>query len=332
MSRVIVVGNAQNPYSLERYFLEGAEELGLLSAAVPYRGSRVANSSKSPEAWRRRYWTRRTKALVEQLGALQLTADDVVLFVKCRQMFHAPSLLARVLATLRDSKHALVAPDALSSFVAEEQLRTYCGAGGLVATYDSPAEKAHYGEWLSPALRTYEFGYSKKTHWTPIDSSVAQSSGHCVFVGTWDPARERVLSELSDDLPIAVYGPYWSRGRRRSRLSIESTRVVHGEEHARIVQRHALVLNVPREQNLRKGNMRTYETPAQGGVAGYLLGERRLTEEVWGATTSDFVEQADAWLSKPRMDRLARATQAHEEVEFFSYGRRLKELLQSIEG
>ena len=109
------------------------------------------------------------------------------------------------------------------------------------------------------------FGYDPDSH-VPPPRPVCTKPGCISFVGTWDPERETILTELSD-YDLRIFGNDWDRVSKRSplyrRLIPEP---VYGHELCEIVSSSAVCLNILRSQNAGAHNMRTFEIPAMGGL------------------------------------------------------------------
>lgn len=96
-----------------------------------------------------------------------------------------------------------------------------------------------------------------------------------IFVGGWDPYRERWLEPVAKRFNLAIWGPdYWGTRTRDGSFVRNSWRgrALRGREAAEAVARADIALNVLRDQNLPDGtNMRTFEVP---GAGGFLLATR----------------------------------------------------------
>jgi hypothetical protein len=202
--------------------------------------------------------------------------------------------------------------------------------GGIVGSFDPDAEVAEHGAWLRPHLLNYSFGYSRSTHWRAIDQADAQTISRLVFSGTWDAERERVVAAVARTFAVDVLGPYWHRSKKHPGVEVLSHTAVFGQAQASLISRYAVTLNIPRAQNLRSGNMRTFETPAQGGMQGNPYGERVLLNGIWATRLDDFAHQIEAWLLTPRTQRLKLLRLAQAEVQPFSYSRRLHDILEAL--
>jgi spore maturation protein CgeB len=105
-------------------------------------------------------------------------------------------------------------------------------------------------------------------------------SDDLVFIGTWDPVREKRLTELVERIPdidLAIWGGLW-----HEKLCPKSplTRFVKGKTlssggMARAFKCSKIVLNFLRPQNVGYHNMRTFEVPASGA---FMLTERSFEQ------------------------------------------------------
>ncbi len=89
------------------------------------------------------------------------------------------------------------------------------------------------------------------------------------FIGTWEPARERWLTELLERLPslnLAIWGDLWSKNISQGNILHTKIRgqALYGEKMLAATRGAAIVLNFIREQNATAHNMRTFEVPASG--------------------------------------------------------------------
>lgn len=327
--RFVVVGNTESAFSLETYLLEAAQRLDCEPVGVGLTGSRLMLTPKVPSIARRLMWDRRLTLLARELQGLNTTRDGLLVLVKCAPLLNHPRHLSRVLRSWR-GRVLLVAPDTLSSFCQPEALRLLVESGAKVGSFDTQAEEAEHGDWLSRSLVSYAFGYSPIAHWRPVDSTDAQTIDRVVFCGSWDAERERVIAEVGRTHEVAVYGPYWHRSRGPAGVHVVSDEGLFGQSQAAVVSRHAVALNIPRAQNLRTGNMRTFETPAQGGMQANAYGEKVLHNGIWATQLHDLAAHLERWLRLPRRQRIDIVRSAQAEAEPYSYEKRLRDLLDAV--
>lgn len=108
------------------------------------------------------------------------------------------------------------------------------------------------------------FGFDEEFH-QPI-FCLAQKVDMISFVGSWDPERERILTELVG-YNLVIYGNGWDRLNPMSPLQQKvRKRDLFGEELARVIGESAVSLNLLRPQNRGSHNMRSFEIPAMGGL------------------------------------------------------------------
>lgn len=109
------------------------------------------------------------------------------------------------------------------------------------------------------------FGYDPEAHREPEGVTLGSSDTVC-FIGSWDPEREALLSELTD-FKLVVLGSAWDRLEKSSpvrRFVLGGE--VGGDAFCRPIASAAVSLNMLRPQNRDSHNMRTFEIPAAGGL------------------------------------------------------------------
>ena len=133
--------------------------------------------------------------------------------------------------------------------------------------------------WSSMLVPVLESAGCKRVHYFPlgfdgdlfaIDSIAIPSDRYqtdVCFVGTWEPERERWLSDVCQRLPnqaVAIWGDLWSAHIRPGHILYEKIRgnAIYGTDMIRIFQQSKIVLNFIRQQNASAHNMRTFEVPA----------------------------------------------------------------------
>jgi len=95
-----------------------------------------------------------------------------------------------------------------------------------------------------------------------------------VFIGSWDPERERWLRALAtlDDVDFALWGGLWDTHCKDATLRRAwRGRPLVGREMSQAVAGGKIHVNILRRQNKRAHNMRTFEIPCAGG---FMLHER----------------------------------------------------------
>ena len=110
------------------------------------------------------------------------------------------------------------------------------------------------------------FGYEPAIHHpVSVTEEERQLLGNdVVFVGTWEPPREAILSQLLD-FDLAIWGNSWEHLALSSPLrECVRGRARYGEEMAKILNASKICLNFIRKQNGNAHNMRTFEIPACG--------------------------------------------------------------------
>jgi spore maturation protein CgeB len=110
------------------------------------------------------------------------------------------------------------------------------------------------------------FGYDPELHplVEPSADDRAAYGADVVFVGTWEPERERLLSQLTE-FDLAIWGNMWDRLSPASplRSRVRGT-ARYGAELCRLYRSAKIVLNILRSQNAESHNMRTFEVPGCG--------------------------------------------------------------------
>ena len=95
------------------------------------------------------------------------------------------------------------------------------------------------------------------------------------FVGTWEPAREAMLSQLITRMPelnLAIWGNDWNTKATNPAIKpYLRGNAIYGSSMIQAFRNANIVLNFVRQQNLGAHNMRTMEAPAS---VGFLLTER----------------------------------------------------------
>lgn len=111
------------------------------------------------------------------------------------------------------------------------------------------------------------FGYDAKYH--VKNKALLPNSGNGIsFIGSWDKEREYLLTQLSDiNVDVNIYGNNWNRASRSFPFRKDIFHgPVFGSVMSAIMSSSAISLNLLREQNAGSHNMRTFETPAMGGL------------------------------------------------------------------
>lgn len=178
------------------------------------------------------------------------------------------------------------------------------------------------------------FGFDEDFH-QPA-ASLAQKMDVISFVGSWDPERERILSELTG-YNLVVYGNGWNRLNLTSPLK-QSVRKwdLFGEELARVIGESAVSLNLLRPQNEGSHNMRTFEIPAMGGL---MLTSRSAEQQAFFPENEACYMYADIAELKEKIDYILanrpEANRVRERgmalVREHSYINRVQNLMQELE-
>ena len=95
------------------------------------------------------------------------------------------------------------------------------------------------------------------------------------FIGTWEPERERQLTELIQQLPkldLAIWGNLWQEKTTYAPLKKHIRgKAIYGANMQQAMRSAKITLNFIRQQNMGAHNMRSIEAPAAGA---FLLTER----------------------------------------------------------
>lgn len=259
----VVVGNTGHRYSLEAFVIRALEDIGWTVSALQWplhtrrhhaKLRRGAHALALPLPGTRQF----IDALRDASKAAELT-----LLVKVPELFRH-----RALPVVAESRRSiLLAPDRLGSFIETSQLEPWLSSGGWVATFDPSAEE---GAVETSRVVEFKFGYDRESHWRKRAGRPFRHGA--VFVGTWDPQREAILHALAGELPVTIAGNFWRRARS-PRIHVIAEGNIYGQHAAALMQEYQYALNIPRPQNYKTGNMRTYELPA-GGALPFILGQR----------------------------------------------------------
>ncbi len=167
-----------------------------------------------------------------------------------------------------------------------------------------------------------------------------------LFIGGWDREREAFLTEVSEYVPLRIYGPsYWGTrtrpwGRARRCWQGSDLRLA---DAARVIRESAVCLNILRTQHIIDGQpdgliMRHFEVP---GAGGFLLSTRGggattlFPEEETGEYFSDVPEciaKAKKYIANA-MERTSMVARAHAAVaashQYTNRARQIIELLDN---
>lgn len=161
-----------------------------------------------------------------------------------------------------------------------------------------------------------------------------------VFIGNWDPERERILAPLAESgCDLALWGTDYWRDRCRNRALVRAWRgrPLLAAEQAEALRTSRLAVNVLRAQNKGATNMRTFEIPCMGGV---MLHERsaeaaHFFPEGEAALYFDgpegLVRQAQAALARPRGELAAIAREGQRRALGWTYREWAEALLAGLE-
>jgi spore maturation protein CgeB len=143
-----------------------------------------------------------------------------------------------------------------------------------------------YLSWSKQLMSSLESAGCKKVYYFPFaydkhlfDSMKSTNNNHVYdicFVGTWEPDREKWLTQICKKLPdlkMAIWGNMWNENLASDSILRKHLKgkAIYGEQMIKAFRASKIVLNFIRKQNLTAHNMRTFEVPASGA---FLLTER----------------------------------------------------------
>lgn len=137
--------------------------------------------------------------------------------------------------------------------------------------------------WSQQLLPVLETAGAKKVQYFPFgfdvdsfyqlsnlsDTELQNYQSDVCFVGTWEPERERWLTQLlalQPDCNLVIWGNLWLENISQNSLLRRCVRqgAIYGKELLKIFAASKIVLNFIRQQNAGAHNMRTIEVPAAG--------------------------------------------------------------------
>lgn len=325
---MVVVGRFMDEYSLEAHFRRALDALGVTNTPVktiPCYANRFLCLARAEPLFR----ANSEASIIREIHETAHGREDVLLIIKAPSLFRSQRAVERVLTAWK-GRAVLIAPDGLASFADRSALTAWKEGAGLIGTYDLVAERQQFPE-LRSALFSSPFGYDPSLHWLQLGSH-SQSQENVAFVGTWDEARERWVRTISYQVPTHVWGGYWNRARNIGHAKLISPRNCYGLEAAMAISTSLAALNIPRPQNLTRGNMRTYELAASGGV-GLTLGTSDAPtfyppplSVLEPCGVPDAIEYLQALGTRGRR---ALAAQAQADVAPYTYSARVADVLRA---
>jgi len=322
-----VVGSVAVPNSLETFYLRAFYYLGwqprgidaLRVLRVLPRGALYLSQSFSRVTWRATL--KRIRRHAER--------SDLVLFVKAKELVSHPAAVKSIVDSI-SIPCALIAPDALSTFMSPDSVALWCEQGGTIFSFAAEAESSRYG--VSKGIVALNFAYDPAVHFRPIDGH-NQTREAVLFVGTWDPEREATVRRLSSCFQVNVLGPGWLRARDPGKARIVGGVVADASAHRQLVAEHAVTLNLLRAQNLGSQNMRVYETPAQGGYsATYPAPAPPSGYGISSSSIDGLVSQIETFISRPRSEKLVLVSDCQQAVIGETYATRAIQILRQTQG
>lgn len=284
--RVAVVTQHHNPGGMAESIVKGFEALGTTVTMVRYSeltrglvsiGGRAAGLLYEVATELARPVADRT--MIRELARLK---PDLVLVIK------TDGLTARAYRQIKAATGARVAvfhPD--DPFNVGR--RVFLKRRGGPAHHRAPVAMRHadvYLTWSQDLMRRARAAGAREVQYMPfgcdpelhprVDAADVPDElrADVVFIGTWDPERERWLKALAamDGVNFALWGASWdTHCHDEALLRAWRTRPLLGKELSQAIAGGAVHVNILRAQNKRAHNMRTFEIPCAGG---FMLHER----------------------------------------------------------
>lgn len=256
--------------------------------------------------------------------AIQDAQPDLVLVVKGK-MISPPTLIA-IKQTLSDRPLVNFNPDspwepANSSRRLLESISVYdihfTWSKQLLPKFiDAGAKKAEY----------LPFAYDPVLH-QPLKGDLPPIQYDAIFVGTYSPERDLVLSSL-EGCNIRIVGNGWKKAKYVPKDWILSE-AVYGEDAVRVLALGACSVNLLRPQNRHSHNMRTFEIPA---TANAMLTTRSEEQAQWFqegfemecfATPEELLSKIKMLAGDPHHSRMI-ANNGYETVREETYAKRTR--------
>lgn len=136
------------------------------------------------------------------------------------------------------------------------------GSYDLHLTYDPSIRARIEKEYQIPAFML-PFGFELTDALYRQCIAQEEVAGVC-FLGNPDVQRASFLRQLSEKVPVHVYGHDWSAFLQEPGVTIFGP--VYGDEFWKVLYRYRLQLNLMRVHNPQSHNMRSFEIPGVGGI------------------------------------------------------------------
>ncbi|MDP4198949.1 MAG: glycosyltransferase [Bacteroidota bacterium] len=222
---------------------------------------------------------------------------------------------------------------------------------------DSPWEKLNSSQRLLAAIPMYNFHFTWNSHLKdrfaaagaksieflpfaydpalhrPIEDSETRPQFDAVFLGTFSPDRDKLLSHLVG-CNIAIWGNGWEKSMHVPKQWLQG-KAIYGAEATRMQSLAPIALNILRAQNEGSHNMRTFEIPATRHA---MLTTRSAEQSQWFAEGSEMecyaspeeLLQKILLLSRDseRARRIAEA--GHRRVREETYAKRARTILDAL--
>jgi len=178
---------------------------------------------------------------------------------------------------------------------------------------------------INSNIELLQFAYSPQIHHPPVenDEDRRQWATDIVFVGNCYPERLRQLEYLVKSMSFAftlsIYGPNWSRVRRRSSVRpFVRNRLLGPEDMSKAIFYAGVTLGFLCKENRDDHTQRTFEIPACGGV---LLAERTARHQIIyrEGLEAEFFEASDYEELRLKTERLLRSPHYREELRHRGY-------------
>ena len=258
--KLLLVGSFWE-FSLETSYRRAFESTGV--EVVPfdwdqhYRQNFLAKTRVSEKLFRQAIALATGKEFV---AAIEREKPDLVLVIKGR--FILPETLAQVKRVLSDRPLINFNPD--SPWSKANSTRSLLES---IPVYDLHFSWSYdlvdrFRQSGAKGVRYLPFAYDPVLH-SPTKNSGSQGQlpeYDAVFVGTYDPIRDALLSQLRD-FRIAIWGNDWHRSSLVPKEWIKEG-AIYGAASNDLLDKGVVALNLLREQNANSHNMRTFEIPA----------------------------------------------------------------------
>jgi spore maturation protein CgeB len=267
MKKVLIVG-VKNKGSLENSYLTALISEGYDVSFFDYsvilkkyiklgKLGQIINTFFPVFAWQKKM----NREFVIECKVLQ---PDYVFYFTNAPIFAGSILCVKTM--YKSIKHILIWPDTPLNI--EDFILNNANLYDLTATYSNES------------VKEFELARFNNVNWIPLaaDDEMFKISNtynnafnfDIGFVGGWRPEREAVLSKVIKNFPfikIAIYGPYWKRECKNTKLlPYILGSGLYEKELSRFFQTTKINLNIIDDTNYPSANMRFFEIPISKGL------------------------------------------------------------------